>query len=246
MRRILIAFAGLLLLSGTVEAQQTSERQLMYELMDRLEQLEQEVRQLRGAMEVYQYKLDEASRSANNRYQDTDRRLQALEGSGASGTVLTPSPDLSSGGAEPQPGGVANQPAIAAPAAATTPGGGDPRLEYDQAFAQLREGAFDDAVASFGVFLQRYPDDALAGNAQYWLGEAHYVNRDFDAARGAFQAVLASYPASAKVPDAKLKLGFTLAELKQTAEARRILQEVRAQYPDTNVARLAERRLSQL
>jgi tol-pal system protein YbgF len=125
-------------------------------------------------------------------------------------------------------------------------GGGDPQREYDQAFAQLRDGAFDDAVVSFSVFLQRYPDNTLSGNAQYWLGEAHYVNRDFEAAKSAFQAVLDNYPNSAKVPDAKLKLGFTLAELKQTDAARRVLQEVRSQYPDSNAARLADRRLSEL
>ena len=239
MRRSGLFWACTMLLCGMVtisHAQQNSERQLMYELMDRLEQLEQEVRQLRGSMEVYQYKLDEASQVDNRRYQDTDRRLQALEG----GAPV--------GGAQAQPSGpVVSQTSVPAPLV-TPPstGGGDPQREYDQAFAQLRDGAFDDAVVSFSVFLQRYPDSTLAGNAQYWLGEAHYVNRDFEAAKSAFQAVLDKYPTSAKVPDAKLKLGFTLAELKQIDEARRVLQEVRTQYPDTNAARLAERRLSEL
>ncbi len=239
MRRDWLFWACSLLLwaiSTTSHAQQNSERQLMYELMDRLEQLEQEVRQLRGSMEVYQYKLDEANQADNRRYQDTDRRIQALEGGAQPGAAQAPRADpLVSQSSVPVP--------LVTP---PSTGGGDPQREYDQAFAQLRDGAFDDAVVSFSVFLQRYPANTLAGNAQYWLGEAHYVNRDFEDAKSAFQAVLDKYPSSAKVPDAKLKLGFTLAELKQTEEARRVLQEVRTQYPDTNAARLAERRLSDL
>ena len=47
------------------------------------------------------------------------------------------------------------------------------------AAARLRRGA----VGAFEDFLTRYPQDPLAGNAQYWLGETHYVRGEYRAAR---------------------------------------------------------------
>ncbi len=43
--------------------------------------------------------------------------------------------------------------------------------------------------AGFKSFVATYPDSPLASNAQYWLGEAYYVNREYPNAITAFQAV---------------------------------------------------------
>ena len=51
------------------------------------------------------------------------------------------------------------------------------------------------------------PDQAtFLDNAQYWLGEAYYVNHDYTNALAAFQRVVDKYPQSRKVPDALLKV----------------------------------------
>ena len=66
-----------------------------------------------------------------------------------------------------------------------------------------------------------YPDSPLADNAQYWLGEAYYVNKSFPEALAAFQRVVDKYPQSRKLPDAMLKIGYCDYELKQWQAARR-------------------------
>jgi tol-pal system protein YbgF len=83
----------------------------------------------------------------------------------------------------------------------------------------------------------------LLDNAQYWLGEAHYVLKDYVQAQRDFQAVLDTYPNSAKLPDAMLKLGYTFYELKNYKDARTTLQRVVDQYADTNAGKLAQQRL---
>ena len=77
------------------------------------------------------------------------------------------------------------------------------------------------AIAGFRRFPARVPDQhALADNAQYWLGEAYYVTRDYDRALTAFTRVGQLWPDSRKAPDAALKLGYTQFELKRFAAAR--------------------------
>ena len=54
-------------------------------------------------------------------------------------------------------------------------GGGGEQASYDAAFAALKGGDYDKAIATFREVVTNYPDSALASNAQYWLGESYYV-----------------------------------------------------------------------
>ena len=56
-----------------------------------------------------------------------------------------------------------------------------PKTEYQAAFNLLKDGRYDDAAVALRDFLARHPTHELASNALYWLGEAHYVRRDFAA-----------------------------------------------------------------
>jgi tol-pal system protein YbgF len=91
-----------------------------------------------------------------------------------------------------------------------------------------------------------FPDSVLADNAWYWLGESHYVTKQFGDALKSFRTVVDKYPASRKMPDALLKIGYCNYELKNWAEARAALNQVVQQYADTTAARLASQRLSKM
>jgi len=114
---------------------------------------------------------------------------------------------------------------------------------YTQAFDALKAGSYSVAITGFKDFLGTYPASALAENAQYWLGEAYYVNHDYEAAAAAFRAVLKKWPDSRKAPDALLKLGYTQYALKQYSAARATLNEVMQKYPGSESAKLAGDRL---
>lgn len=117
---------------------------------------------------------------------------------------------------------------------------------YDSAFELLKQSRYNDAIIDFRSLITRFPNGALVDDAQYWIGEAYYVTRDFQNALGAFQAVVNQYPDSQRVPEAMLKLGYVQAELGQNEQARQTLNEVISQYPGSRVAISAETRLSRI
>jgi tol-pal system protein YbgF len=117
---------------------------------------------------------------------------------------------------------------------------------YRDAFGLLKSGEYDRAIAAFETFQQRYPKSQYGDNAQFWLAEAHYVNRDFAAALPAYQQMLAGYPTSKKLSHALLKIGYSYAELGKTAEALQVLNELQQRFPDTAAAQLAAQRIAQM
>jgi len=122
----------------------------------------------------------------------------------------------------------------------------NPDQAYDAAFNALKVGKYDDAIAQFNNFLVSYPDSARADSAQYWLGEAYYVNKQYDPAIMEYQKLVNAYPTSQKVSQAMLKIGFCQNELGQLEQARATLEEVKQRFPGTTSARMAEDRLQRM
>lgn len=116
---------------------------------------------------------------------------------------------------------------------------------YQLALDQLMAGSYEASIGAFTGFLATYPKGEYRANAQYWLGEAYYVSRQFDQAIESFNQVVADKTAR-KRPDAMLKSGFSFYELKRWAECREVLEKLKAEYPDNAVASLAEQRLQML
>src|SRR5439155_27089530 len=55
-----------------------------------------------------------------------------------------------------------------------TTGALQPQDIYQAAYLDFSKGSYALAIAGFREFLRRFPEHELAGNAQYWIGEAHY------------------------------------------------------------------------
>ncbi len=134
--------------------------------------------------------------------------------------------------------------AMTAAQAAATPGG--PEAEYQAAFNLLKDGKYDEAAVAFRDFLGRNPQHELASNAMYWLGEAHYVRRDYPAALAAFEGMLRDYPGARKSPDALLKSGYCQYELQRFGPARATLTRLVQDYPDSPAAAEGKARLERL
>lgn len=115
---------------------------------------------------------------------------------------------------------------------------GNARGDYDAAYSLVLKGDYDVAETSFRQFLQQYPRDPLAADAQYWLGESLYARQDFRGAADSFLSGYKQYPKSGKAPDMLLKLGMSLAGLKQREAACATYAEVLKQYPKSSNALL--------
>jgi tol-pal system protein YbgF len=220
---------------------------IMLEMHGRLEALQLEVQQLRGEVEVQTHKLGSIELRQRDLYLDIDRRIRQLE-SGAAAAQR-----------EDQAAMPAQVPAASPPAVATIGAVGvtavtqdrqaEPdteRLAYQRAFDDLQAGRYEASVAAFRNFLARYPDGQYSANAQYWLGEAKYVNRQFADAIAEFDKVLQHYPGSGKAADALLKLGFSHYELQDWDKASDALNRVVTQYPGSTARQLAENRLHRM
>ncbi len=223
------------------------ENRAMLDLFQRVDELADEISQLRGELEIQSNDLSGIKKRQRELYLDIDRRLRDLENSAtsqsstaapvqipASGTASTVAPVVAPGVNT----GQAAQPNTTASSAE--------KGAYQKAFEALKEGRYKKAKASFKTFLKTYPNSIYAGNSQYWLGEANYVTRNFKQGIVEFKQVVAKYPNSAKVPDAMLKLGYTYYELKQHEQAKAILQELRKRFPKSAAFRLAGKRLDRM
>src|SRR5581483_5312950 len=66
-----------------------------------------------------------------------------------------------------------------APAAAS---GGDAHGQYSDAMNLLAKARYDEARAAFRAFADAHPDDPLAPQAVYWIGDIAYVQKDYPTA----------------------------------------------------------------
>lgn len=114
---------------------------------------------------------------------------------------------------------------------AALPENGDARSLYDEGYVQLMQSDYPAAEAAFRELLNRYPNDPLAGDAQYWLGETYYTRGRYKDAAGAFLKGYKTYGSSRKALDSLLKLGMALAQLGQTDEACSTFKELDRKFP---------------
>jgi tol-pal system protein YbgF len=115
--------------------------------------------------------------------------------------------------------------------------------EYRAAVELVKAGKHPEAVAALRGFIARHPRHDYADNAQYWLGETHYAQKDFVHALSEFRKVIEVYPRGNKVPDALLKVGYCHLALGQGEKARAVLEQVVTMYPKSEPAMLAAKRM---
>jgi tol-pal system protein YbgF len=201
--------------------------QSLVDMSRRLDALEAQLRELRGMSEVQVNGSEALRKQQRDLYADLDKRIAALEG-----------------GVQSAAGVNVGTAAAIAGAGATAPV--DDQAVYARAFEQLKAGDYRAAIEQFQGLMKNYPQSQLLDNAQYWIGEAYYVTRDYDLAAKAFRAVGERWPASRKAPDALLKLGYTQYQQKHLHDARATLTDVTQRFPGTDAARLAAERLQKI
>jgi tol-pal system protein YbgF len=103
---------------------------------------------------------------------------------------------------------------------------------YKASYSYLLQQNWGEAEAGFDEFLRRYPNDAMAGNAQYWLGEVYFTRGEYKQAASAFLKGSKSYAKSVKAPDSMLMLAMSLDRLGQRDAACQAFGELTARYPN--------------
>ena len=212
-----------------IRIERVIDNQSLIELTTRIDQLQSEIQTVRGDTETLAFQTGNAAERQRDLYVDIDGRLQELELTLAQLQIQMN--DLLAEEELPPP-------PVLLP--------GSDQDNYQAAFNLLRDGNYEEATSAFEQFLAVFPSSPLADNAQYWLAETYYVQRQYMVALPAFVRIVDEYPGSAKTPDALLKIGYCNFELQQWDAAREALQRVIREFPATTAARLATQRLERI
>ena len=207
--------------------------------------LQAEVRSLRGRVDSLQEHDRRFTRQQRALNADLNKRIGALErASAAEAAAINAAAGSANAGASGSSGTSSGTAAAGGGGSGSLAGmmsGVDPTQQsvYQQAFDALKSGSYSVAISGFKGFLKTYPTSPLAPNAEYWLGEAHYVNQDFGKAETCFRTVLKRWPDSAKAAAAMFDLGNTLIAQGHTRAGHAQLKALVKQFPGTDLAKRA-------
>jgi len=128
----------------------------------------------------------------------------------------------------------------------TTAAESTPEGIYQGGLALFKAGDMQKARDEFTRFVERYPKHDLASNAQYWIGETYYSEKNYEQAILAFQDVIKNYPKKEKAPAALLKQALSFKSLRDVKSARYVLKKLQDDYPRSEEAKKAKELLREL
>jgi tol-pal system protein YbgF len=223
----------------------------------RLDEIETQMRAFTGRLEETNHAISELTKKLEALTGDIDVRFQSLlSGAPATGATTAGTGAPPAAAAAPAKPGVlgtlslkdvgksgVGQARLAAPNGGksnTAPESilpkGTAQAQYQFATSFLARSDWTRAEQALTAFMAAHGKHPLAGNAQYWLGESHYVRGDYSNAALAFAKGYKEFPKSAKGPDNLLKLGLSLANLKKTSSACKTFARVAKDFPGASAA----------
>jgi len=198
------------------EARSEQMARAQLELQTLIQRQADEIAQLRGQIETLGYELEMAKKRQQDFYLDLDSRLRRFETPAGASADATPAANADAASEE---------------------------QEYEAALGHFKAGRYKEAAAAFAAFVQHYPAGSLAPNAQYWLGNAWYAQRNCTKAIEAQSVVTTRYAEHPKAADAWLAIATCQRELGNPTGARRSLETVINGFPGTPAAEAAQQRL---
>jgi tol-pal system protein YbgF len=226
-------------LGATMSSLQKSVQDVQANSGARLDTMSTQVQGLSDNLEEIKSRLGKLNQQLVD-LQNTAQSLDAkISGGAPSGT----------GGSAPPASSVSPKPMAGSTSPDNSgPGGPAPSADtlYSNGLRDITSGKYDLARSEFQDYLKYYGDTDLASNAQFYLGEIAYSQRQYSDAVSEYERVLTNYPKSFKLAPARLKKGMALIELNQKPAGVRELREVIKRYPGTEEDRRARAKLKEL
>lgn len=223
-------------------------------LFVQLQDLQAEVRELRGLVEQQNYVIEQLSQKRMDDYLDLDRRIGELTVSAASEKPTTRSAPVSAeanrqsdqpiksystakAALSPMVANSAVAPPVASKADAA-------KKAYRAAYQKVKDREFDQARESLAAFISAHPESHYVPNAHFWLGELYYLASDLPKSKQSFAVLIKQYPSHRKIADAKFKLGKVYHQLGDNNAARSMLESVLNDHPGSTAANPAREYLN--
>lgn len=205
--------------------------------------LEQTVQRLTGQNETLSHRVDEFESKIAKMQKDFDYRICML-----AQQQLGSSDDAASTDAPPAP--ALNCASVGSTASAPPPdaqayGAGNPmpltpppsapnsQTQYDSAMKLLAKLQYSEARSTFQGIVDANPDDPLAPQAVYWIGDIAYVQKDYQSAARSFAQEIKKYPSSDRAPESMLKLGQSMIAMGKKEEGCITLGALKEKYPQS-------------
>ncbi|PPC83181.1 MAG: tol-pal system protein [Methylotenera sp.] len=201
----------------------------LLDMQNQLEQIRQDVAQLKGDLEVVTHQLEDMRTKQSASYTDLDTRVRKLE---------TLAQSVTSG----------QMPVT------STNGSGDTKSDVSQqestAFAEAESlnqaGKYKEAFNAYDAFLKSYSGSKLAPDALYGMGYTQFALKSYKSSAATQQKFLDSYATHALAPNAMLNLANSQIQLGQIPAAKKTLKDLIAAYPSAEVTPSAQKRLKVL
>jgi TolA-binding protein len=206
--------------------------EVLQQLLQRVGQIEEEVRQLRGRAEEAEFRNRQLAADLQKLQGDVDFRLQQLEGGGGRPTAPAPQRPAAS---TPPPAPIPAPPTQAAGSAPRPP---ERALSEGQAALQRRDWAAAETAAR--EVLANRGGGTRAQDAQILLGDALTGKGDYQTAALAYDDAYRRNRQSARAPEAMIGLARAFTGFGARREACATLDDLRSEFPRLNPT-LAER-----
>lgn len=237
---------------------------MSWDLIQKNQQLENQIRELRGKIEEQENTIDQLSKELTNRYTDLDQRLELLNqklepenndqtapvenAPAINGNAPTNSTPTESNPAAPQaptkpapqtPVNNAAQPSTSS----TINNSSDPialeKAAYTIALDAYKKGGAKQAIAPMQNFIKNNPNSIYTGNAYFWLAEFNLAidPPNYNEAKKNYEIVAAKFPNSSKAPRALYQLYSIAKDVnKNTQTANVYKNKLLATYPKSEEA----------
>ena len=221
-------------LSGTMSSLQKSVQDVQANSGARLETMSTQVQGLSDNLEEIKSRLGKL----NQQLVDLQNSVQGLDAK------------ISSGGAAPATGGATTTPTAGnvSPSTSSASAGPGPSADmlYSNGLKDIQSGKYDLARSEFQDYLKYYGSTDLASNAQFYIGEIYYRQKNYQQAISEYDKVINNYPKSFKLAPARFHRATAMIALGQKSSGIRELREITKLFPGSEEDRYARGQLKEL
>ncbi|WDZ52491.1 YbgF trimerization domain-containing protein [Acinetobacter vivianii] len=242
---------------------------LNWEIMQKNQKLEEEIRKLRGQLEEHDNAIEQLKKELTNRYTDLDQRLELLsqkidppednpEAQDASAATASTNADTSTPAIVPaapvpqQTTPATTQAPTAQPQTNTvaTNNATNDQIElekaaYTVALDAYKQGGAKKAIQPMQNFIKNHPNGIYIGNAYFWLAEFYLAVDpvDYKSAKQNYNIVATRYPNSARASRAVYQLYSIAKEVDHNdALASQYKSKLLSQYPQSEEAKFIQKK----
>ncbi len=223
-----------------------------WNLYQKNQDLESQIRELRGKIEEQDHQIDQLNKDLQNRYTDLDQRLELLnqkvdpqeqsdENSGDENKDQQNTPSSQSAApskaapAQSQPQTSNQAQNVAAKNNINTSDSKElEKAAYTVALDAYKKGGAKQAISPMQNFIKSYPNSVYTGNAHFWLAEFNLAidPPNYNEAKKNYEVVAAKFPNSGKAPRALYQLYSIAKDVnKNTASANVYKNKLLTTYP---------------